>query len=132
MTPKIRRAFTFGHALVAAILFAFDFTIPMHHWALDAPLTATALLLAFSVAVALVKPTWAPQALRIAAVALIVFGMGFVTATVLTLAFLGGIHGVFLRHFVGPLTLSLGVSVPYLFVYPLVLLTWVPRQDGKA
>ncbi len=132
MIPHTLRGFAVGNALVAAILLAFDQTIPMRYWALDVPLRATSLLLLVSVVVAVARPRWGETALRIAAIALLVFGVGFVTMTLLTLAFLTGIHGLFLRHCAESLLLVLGVCIPYFFAYPWVLLTRLRGQDGPA
>lgn len=132
MTRQARYVFIAGNAVIAALILALDLTLTLRQWVLDVPVALGALVLFISALKALLQPTDAQRWLRIGAFVLLTLGIAFTSASLLTLAFLSGVHGQLLRHGVDTLLFLLVASLPYLLVYPLVLLTWTASKDAAA
>jgi hypothetical protein len=133
MNSGARRVFAIGNAIIAVLLVAGGVALPLRHWTLYVPLGALALVVATSAVLALAETRWADRGLRVAALALLSFGLLIATAAGLTVAFLSGIHGQFLRHGMPLMLLTVAILVPYVFVYPVVLLAWLsPRDTGNV
>ena len=132
MTKQARYVFIAGNAVIAALILALDLTLTLRQWVLDVPIAVGALLLFIGAIKALLQPADARRWLRIGAWILLILGVAFTSMSILTVAFLSGVHGQLLRHGVDTLLLLLVASLPYLLVYPLVLLTWTASKDTAA
>lgn len=129
MTNQARRVFAVGNALVALLMLALGAAIPIVHWTISLTLTAVVVSVGSSSVLVLVRPRWAERSLRVAAYVLLGLGVLAATAIVLTVAFLAGVHGQFLRHGIAQLLFCFAVVMPYLFIYPGVLLSLLARDD---
>lgn len=132
MTKQARYAFIAGHAVIAALILALDLALTLRQWLLDVPIALGALLLFISAIKALLQPVDAQRWLRIGGWTLLTLGVAFTSMSLLTFAFLSGVHGQLLRHGVDTLLFLLLASLPYLLVYPLVLLTWTASKEPAA
>lgn len=132
MTKQARYVFCAGNGVIGALILLLDLSLTLRQWALDVPVITAALLLLTTTAKALLQPANALRWLRIGAWTLLTLGVTFTSASVLSLAFLSGVHGQLLRHGIETLLLLLATSVPYVLVYPLVLLAWTAHRDATV
>ena len=122
-------AFALGNLVPATVLGAGLVALPVRWWPTDIVVGGGVLTLAAASSLVFGKPELTQRALTLAARVLLGVGIVLVTAAVLSLAFLAGIHGDFGR---GGVTLMLLVTllvVPYAVVYPLVELWWLGARE---
>jgi len=122
---KKELAFAVGNLVPATVLGAGLVALPVRFWPTDLVVGGSTLALALASSAVIGRPAVAHRALLIGARVLLGVGILLVTAAVLSMAFLAGIHGDFGR---GGVTLMLLVTLlvlPYAIVYPLVELWWL-------
>jgi hypothetical protein len=130
MHSRARVGFGIGNLLTAALLGAAVFMLPVRYTLVDALLVIVAVIAAMSAVGLLANAGWAGRGLRIAAFALLGFGLLAVGLAVLTLAFLAGVHGRWLDAGI-PITMyALALIVPYTVIYPLVQLLTVGAAEA--
>jgi hypothetical protein len=123
-------AFAVGNLIPATVLGAGLLALPVRFWPTDVVVGGATLALAGASSLVMGRPAIARRALLVGARVLLGVGVLLVTAAVLSLAFLSGIHGDFGR---GGVTLMLLVALlvlPYAIVYPLVELWWLGARAG--
>lgn len=131
MSPKTRCSFAIGNALIALWMLALGSAIPIPHWSLTAVLVVVALAIGVSALLVFIHPQWADRSLRIAAYVLLGLGYSTLTVIALSVAFLAGVHGQFLRFGIQELLFASAVVIPYLVVYPWFLLGLVASGEAK-
>jgi hypothetical protein len=132
LARKKELAFAVGNLIPATVLGAGLVALPVRFWPTDVVVGGSALALALASSAVIGRPAVARRALLLGARVLLGVGILLVTAAVLSLAFLAGIHGDFGR---GGVTLMLLVTLlvlPYAVVYPLVELWWLGTGSAAA
>jgi len=125
-------AFAVGNLVPATVLGAGLLALPVRFWPTDLVVGSATLALAAASSLVIGRPALARRALLVGARVLLGVGILLVSAALLSLAFLSGIHGDFGR---GGMTLMLLVTLlvlPYAIVYPLVELWWLGARVGAA
>jgi hypothetical protein len=133
LAKNLRLGFAIGNLIPALVLGFGCYSLPLRWWGMDVPVTLVVLGLLASSGIALRSSSLGLRALRVAAVALLVLGLGLLAAFALGVAFLSGIHGPFGAF--GSILMGLVVFLiaPYAVVYPAVQLWWLGRaQRGSA
>lgn len=127
-----RVGFAIGNLVPALVLGLGCYALPLRWWGMDVPVAVVVLGVLVSSGVALQNPRFGVRALRIAALALLVLGLGLVAAFALCVAFLSGIHGPFGGF--GSLLMGLVVMLltPYAVVYPAIQLWWLGRLERPS
>ena len=127
---KKELAFAVGNLIPATVLGAGLVALPVRFWPTDIVVGGSALALALASSAVIGRPAVARRALLLGARVLLGVGILLVSAALLSLAFLAGIHGDFGR---GGVTLMLLVTLlvlPYAIVYPLVELWWLGTRPA--
>jgi len=132
MHVRARLGFGIGNVVVAALLVAAIFVLPVRYWPLDGLLALVATLLVVSGVWLLAQLGGAALAGRVAAFALLGLGLVISTLAVLTLAFLSGVHGRWLDAGLPWTGLSLALLFPYTLVYPVWQLVYFAPGKGEA
>lgn len=111
-----------GNLLIAAMVAAAELAIPTRSLWLDAPAALLmAALLASCVAV-IMREARAVLVIRVSALLLLAFGLFAITGLSLSVAFLFGVHGHFVRDGVPLTMIGYGLVIPYTLAYPLLVL----------
>jgi hypothetical protein len=121
--------FAVTNALIAALLaVGVSVGLPDRWFWVDAPAVLVVVLLLVS-SVALVKERhWSFGVVRAAAALVLLVGLGFLGGLTLALAFLSGLIGEVGRAGVVVFALVSALVLPYLVIYPSVLLVWSARN----
>jgi hypothetical protein len=125
------RTFVIGNCLLGAGLLAGVFAaLPVRYWAVDVPaslLAALAFVSAFGLARGL---GWGRRALGVCARCELALGLAAFAALALSVAYLGGVHGVAGKAGLNALFLGGLLIAPYLIAYPLLQLAWLRGGRG--
>lgn len=133
MHSRARVGFGLGNLVTAALLVLAVYMLPVRHLLVDGLLVVAAVVTGASSVAALAKLPKAALFLRIAAFTLLGLGLIAVALSVLTLAFLAGVHGRWLQAGIPIASYALALIIPYTIVYPIVqLLVVTPAQRGTA
>ena len=132
MHSRARVGFGVGNLVTAVLLAVGVQMMPLRHLAIDALLVVAAAVTAVSGVALLANVSWAARVQRIAALALLAFGLVAVALAVLTLVFLAGVHGRWLEAGIPITYAALALIVPYAVIYPIVQLLFAPPDQRRT
>lgn len=102
--------------------------LPVRYWPVDASSVVLALLLLASAWGLLRRVSWSLQVLRASAWCELSLGLAALAGLLLSIAYLGGVHGTVGRNGLAVLLLGSLLIVPYLIAYPILQLLWVDAR----
>ena len=130
MTKRTRIGFGAMNAIVAGIVaFGVFRGLPTRWWVVDGGATVVFALMALSSVALLVNHRQAVAITRVAAAVVFVLGLALFATLALTASWLYGVYGPVGKGGAALFILVAFLVLPYLVVFPAVLLAWVgPRQ----
>jgi hypothetical protein len=108
------------------------YALPVRYLIADTLVVLTVLVVLGASGWALFRPDRAFSALRIAALALLAFGLLVIALAALGVSYLYGVQGDFGRGGVVIMMLIMLLALPYLVAYPVIQLLWLGRQKPRA
>jgi hypothetical protein len=123
--------FALGNLVPAIVLGVGLYALPVRWWPADFVIGAAVVALPVTSGIVFGRPPLSRRALRVGASVLLAIGLVLITAAVLSLAFLAGIHGDFGQGGVTLMALVTFLVLPYVIVYPVLELLWVGPRGKK-
>jgi hypothetical protein len=129
MNRSLSILFAVTNAFVAALLAVGIFVALPDRWFwVDAPAALVVVVLLASSFGLVSRRSWSLDLVRAAALLVLLVGLGFLGGLTLALAFLSGLIGEVGRAGVVVFALVSALVLPYLVIYPSVLLVWSSRN----